>query len=48
MKSHEIKVCEETALEVIKANHTIYDKDTPLSIAKEVQGLRAVFDEVIN
>ncbi len=47
MTTEQLKLCEETVLEIIKANHPVYAKETPLSIAKEIQGLRAVFDEVI-
>ena len=32
--------------EIIKADQQVFAKDSPLSLAKEVQGLRAVFDEV--
>ena len=46
MSCKQLKLCEETVLEIIKANHAVYAKETPLSIAKEIQGLRAVFDEV--
>lgn len=46
MSSEQIKNCEETVLEIIKANKTVYAKEAALSVAKEIQGLRAVFDEV--
>ena len=46
MTSNQLKLCEETIHEIIKANHTVYARETPLSVAKEIQGLRAVFDEV--
>lgn len=46
MKTEQIKLCERTALEVIAANYPVYAKDTPLPVAKDIQGLRAVFDEV--
>ncbi|XP_019864269.1 PREDICTED: alanine--tRNA ligase, cytoplasmic-like [Amphimedon queenslandica] len=46
MKTDQIKKCEEVALEVIKASHPVYAQETPLPVAKEIQGLRAVFDEV--
>ena len=35
-------------LDIVKANQSVYAKEAPLSLAKEVQGLRAVFDEVCN
>lgn len=47
MSTKQLKLCEETALEIVKANHTVYARETPLSVAKEIQGLRAVFDEVL-
>ena len=46
MTADKIKQCEETALEVIKANHPIYAKETPLPIAKEIEGLRVMNAEV--
>ena len=36
---------EKIVQDIINANHQIYAKDTPLGLAKEIQGLRAVFDE---
>ena len=46
MTCDQLKSCEETVNEIIKANQPVYAKETPLSLAKEIQGLRAVFDEV--
>eukprot|EP00731_Ephydatia_muelleri_P026421 Em0018g521a len=46
MSSEQIKNCEETVLEIINANKPVYAMETALSVAKEIQGLRAVFDEV--
>ena len=46
MNSEQLKLCEETVLKIIKAKLPVYAKETPLSVAKEIQGLRAVFDEV--
>lgn len=46
MKSEQIKRCEELALKVIEANYPVYAKEASLPLAKEIQGLRAVFDEV--
>ena len=46
MTNNQLKQSEETVLEVIKAAQPVFAKETPLSLAKEVQGLRAVFDEV--
>jgi alanyl-tRNA synthetase len=46
MKLGQIKSCEETVLDVIQKNYQIYARETPLLVAKEIKGLRAVFDEV--
>lgn len=46
MSTEQIKNCEETVMEIINANKPVYAKETALSLAKEIQGLRAVFDEV--
>lgn len=46
MSSKQLRLCEETALQVIKDAQPVYAKVTPLPLAKEIQGLRAVFDEV--
>lgn len=46
MTSKQLKFCEEYALDIIKSNFPVYAKESPLSVAKEIQGLRAVFDEV--
>ena len=32
--------------DMINGKKPVYAKETPLSVAKEIQGLRAVFDEV--
>ena len=32
--------------DMIQGKKPVYAKETPLSVAKEIQGLRAVFDEV--
>lgn len=37
---------EETVQDLVIAGHTIYAQQTSLALAKEVQGLRALFDEV--
>ena len=46
MTSKQLKFCEQYALDIIKSNFPVYAKESPLSVAKEIQGLRAVFDEV--
>ena len=46
MTGDQLKGCEQTVLDIISSDYTVFAKETPLSIAKEVQGLRAIFDEV--
>ena len=41
----QVKKAEETANELIQKNGEVYAKETPLALAKAIQGLRAVFDE---
>lgn len=41
----QVKKTEQIANQMIEKNVEIYAKDTPLALAKAVQGLRAVFDE---
>ena len=41
----QVKKAEETANELIQKNEEVYAKETPLALAKAIQGLRAVFDE---
>lgn len=36
---------EKIVLDIISVNHEVHAKETPLGLAKEIQGLRAVFDE---
>ena len=45
MKIDEVKRTEEICQEAVNKNLSVYAKETPLSIAKAIQGLRAVFDE---
>ena len=45
MKVEEVKKVEEICESVVKANLEVHAKETPLSVAKAIQGLRAVFDE---
>jgi alanyl-tRNA synthetase len=45
MKIEEIVRTEEIIQEIITKNYDIYSKEAPLSLAKEIKGLRAVFDE---
>ena len=46
MTSDQIRDTEQTVLDIISSNKPVFAKETPLSLAKEIQGLRAVFDEV--
>ena len=46
MTDEQIRRTEETVLEVISKNPLVYAQEAPLPLAKEVQGLRACFDEV--
>ncbi|CAH1779871.1 unnamed protein product [Owenia fusiformis] len=46
LSAAQVKQAEEIANELIKRNEEVYAKDTPLPVAKSIQGLRAVFDEV--
>ena len=46
MTDEQVRQAEEIALEVITKNPQVYAKEAPLPLAKEVQGLRACFDEV--
>ncbi|XP_071479639.1 alanine--tRNA ligase, cytoplasmic-like [Diadema antillarum] len=45
MTTEQIKQAEKIANEVISKKETVYDKQTPLAMAKAIQGLRAIFDE---
>jgi len=45
MKPDEVKRTEEICQETVNKKLSVYAKETPLSIAKAIQGLRAVFDE---
>ncbi|XP_067853739.1 alanine--tRNA ligase, cytoplasmic isoform X2 [Heptranchias perlo] len=45
MSTQEIKKSEEITSRMIEEAKPIYAKDTPLAVAKAIQGLRAVFDE---
>ena len=45
MNSAQVKKAEEIANELIQKNEEVYAKETPLALAKAIQGLRAVFDE---
>ena len=46
MTAAEVKCCEEIANNRVSRNEEVFAKETALSTAKAIQGLRAVFDEV--
>jgi len=46
MTAAEVKCCEEIANNMVSRNEEVFAKETALSTAKAIQGLRAVFDEV--
>ena len=46
MTNDQIREIEVILDSIIKANNPIFAKEAPLPLAKEVQGLRACFDEV--
>ena len=46
MSSEQIKNCENTVMEIIKANKPVYEKEMSLPLAKKINGLRAMFDGV--
>lgn len=45
MKVEEVKQVEAICEETVNKNLNVYAKETPLAVAKAIQGLRAVFDE---
>ena len=46
MTNGQVQQTEETVLEIIRDNKPILVQESPLTIAKSVQGLRTVSDEV--
>lgn len=46
MSVKEVKAAEEIVNNVVAKNEEVYAKETQLAVAKAIQGLRAVFDEV--
>ena len=46
MTSKEVKDTEETVLSLIDGDNAVYAKESPLPVAKEIKGIRAIFDEV--
>ena len=47
MSSKEVKATEQTVLEIINSDNVVYAKETALASAKEINGIRAIFDEVM-
>lgn len=45
MSPAEVKKTEQFVIEKVKANDVVYSKESALSLAKTIKGLRAVFDE---
>ena len=46
MSVKEVKETEEVVNETAAKNEEVFARDTALAVAKSIQGLRAVFDEV--
>lgn len=46
MSVKEVQTAEEIVNKITSKNEEVYAKETALSVAKSIQGLRAVFDEV--
>ena len=46
MSAQQICEVEQIVQDIIQRQKPVYARETPLSVAKEIQGLRAVFDEV--
>lgn len=45
MTVQQVKAAEDTTKGVIEKNSPVYAKNTPLNIAKTINGVRAMFDE---
>ena len=46
MSVQEVKQAEEIVNKMAEKNEEVYAKESSLAVAKSIQGLRAVFDEV--
>lgn len=46
MKTGELKEAEIITRDVVKSNLNVFATESPLAVAKDVQGLRAIFEEV--
>jgi len=47
MTSEEVKATEQTVLDIINGDNAVYAKESALPLAKEIKGIRAIFDEVM-
>lgn len=47
MSSKEVKATEQTVVDIINGENGVYAKESALPLAKEIKGIRAIFDEVI-
>ena len=48
MKTEELKKTELITRNLVKENHPVFATESALAVAKDVQGLRAIFEEVSN
>ena len=46
MTTEQLKNTELTSNEIVSRNEMVYAAETPLAAAKDIQGLRAIFEEV--
>ena len=46
MTTEQIKNTELTSQDIVSRNMDVYAKESPLAAAKDIQGLRAIFEEV--
>ena len=46
MTTEQIKNAELTTQDIVVKNSPVFAKEAPLAMAKDIQGLRAIFDEV--
>ena len=46
MTTEQIKNTELTSQDIVSRNMDVYAKESPLAVAKDIQGLRAIFEEV--
>lgn len=46
MTTEQIKNTELTSQDIVSKNMAVFAKEVPLALAKDIQGLRAIFEEV--